>query len=65
MPIEAMDQRLDRWLVEVPNVAGGLPGFLPQHHGLGVYKPAAKQGFRLQSTLSLACHRSLAEKLKA
>ena len=36
MPIEAMDQGLNRRLVEVPDVAGGLPGFLPQHHGLGV-----------------------------
>jgi hypothetical protein len=30
-----MNERLDGGLVQVPQVTGGLPGLLAQHHGLG------------------------------
>ena len=34
MPVEAMDECLDRGLVQVAQVAGCLPRLLAQHHGL-------------------------------
>jgi hypothetical protein len=34
--VQAMDKRLDRWLVEVANVGGGLAGLVAHHESLGV-----------------------------
>ena len=36
VPVEPVDEGLDAGLVEVPDVAGGLAGLLPEHHELGV-----------------------------
>lgn len=67
MSVEPVNEGLDGWLVQVPQVGRGLSGLLTQHHRLRV-----DQSKRVDYHLALDaldgidhhCHRTLIERLK-
>lgn len=44
MPVQAVYQRLDGRLVQMPKIGSGLSRLLTQHHGLWVNKPENAYG---------------------
>lgn len=53
MPIEAVYESLNGWLIQMPKIGCGLPGLLAQHHGLRIYEPAHLQKRSLCCTTSM------------
>ena len=55
MPIQAVNERLDGWLVQMAQIGGCLPWLLPQHHCLWIDEPAEmhNQLNRVQGTADL------------